>query len=154
MRIAAAATSINTGPTAERGAPGPTGAAAGTARRRSHSAIAASPTPELRYCRTWQTVPLYQPKLTGALSNATRRTIQPSLWVKESHKRWVHTPRMIDPPASAHSSGRPLNGASAVRYSQRARADSNAVSGWRSRYAQPSAAYPSARHVVNAPVRE
>ena len=111
LYFAATATSINTGPTEERGARGPTGAAAGTGRRQYHSAIAASPTPELRYCRTWQTVPLYQPKLTGALRKATRRTIQPSLWVKESHKRWVHTPRMIDTAASAHSSGRPLNGA-------------------------------------------
>src|SRR5438105_7468438 len=73
MRIAAAATSVNTGPTEERGAPGPAGAASGAGRRRYHSVIAASPNAELRYCRTWQTVPLYQPKITGALSAATRR---------------------------------------------------------------------------------
>src|SRR5207302_13771 len=101
------------------GAPGPAGAASGAGRRRYHSVIAASPNAELRYCRTWQTVPLYQPKITGALSAATRRTIQPSVWVKESHSRWVHTPRMIDTPARAHSSGRRLNGASATRHSQR-----------------------------------
>src|SRR5256885_7210174 len=115
MRIAAAATSVNTGPTEERGAPGPAGTAAGAGRRRYHSVIAASPNAELRYCRTWQTVPMYQPKLTGALSAATRRTIQPSVWVKESHSRWVHAPRMIDTPARAHSSGRRLKGASAAR---------------------------------------
>src|SRR5437016_13424776 len=109
MRVAAAATSVNTGPTEERAAPGPAGTAAGAGRRRYHSVIAASPNAELRYCRTWQTVPMYQPKLTGALSAATRRTIQPSVWVKESHSRGVHTQRMIDTPAIAHSNGRRLN---------------------------------------------
>src|SRR5438034_442603 len=152
MRIAAAATSNSTGPTEERAAPGPAGAATGAVRRRYHSATATSPNAELRYCSTWQTVPLYQPKLTGALSAATRRTIQPLSWVKESHNRWVHTPRMIDTAASAHSSGRPLNGASALRHSQRARAESSAVSGRRSRNTQPKAAYPSTRQVVNEPV--
>src|SRR2546430_17357494 len=87
MRMEAAATGVNTGPTEERGAPGPAGTAAGAGRRRYHSVIAASPNAELRYCRTWQTVPMYQPKLTGALSAATRRTIQPSGWVKEAHSR-------------------------------------------------------------------
>src|SRR2546430_11949446 len=67
MRMEAAATGVNTGPTEERGAPGPAGTAAGAGRRRYHSVIAASPNAELRYCRTWQTVPMYQPKLTGAL---------------------------------------------------------------------------------------
>src|ERR1700686_4596923 len=153
MRIAATATSINSGPTGERGAPGPAGAADGAGRRQYHTAIAASPNAELRYCRAWQTVPLYPRKLTGALSTATRRTIQPSSWVNESHSRWVHTPRMIDTDARAHSSGRRLNGASALRHSQRARADSSAVSGRRSRNTQPSVAYPSTRQVVNEPVK-
>src|SRR2546426_11123604 len=101
MRIAAVATSNSTGPTEERAAPGPAGAATGAGRRRDHSANATSPNAELRDCSTWQTVPPYQPKLTGALSTATRRTIQPSLWGKESHRRWVHTPRVIGTPARA-----------------------------------------------------
>src|SRR2546421_11303276 len=103
MSIAAAATSVNTGPTEERGAPGPAGTTAGAGRRRDHSGITASPNAELRYCRTWQTGPLYQPKLTGAPSAATPRTIQPSLWGKESHSRWGHTPRMVGTPATGHS---------------------------------------------------
>src|SRR5256885_1739896 len=154
MSIAAAATSVNTGPTEERGAPGPAGTAAGAGRRRYHSGITASPNAELRDCRTWQTVPLYQPKPTGPPSAATPRTIQPSVWVKESHSRWGHTPRVTDPPAIAHSSGRRLNGASAQRHSQRARAESSAVSGRRSRNTHPKAAYPSTRQVVNEPVTE
>src|SRR6266480_4293320 len=153
MRIAAA-TSINTGPTEERGASGPAGVAGGAGSLQYHTAIAASPNAEVRYCRTWQTGPLYPPRVTGALSTATRRTIQPLLWVKESHSRWVHTPRMIDTPASVHSSGRRRNGASPVRHSQRARAESSAVSGRRSRNTHPKAAYPSTRQVVNEPVTE
>src|SRR5947207_549628 len=153
MRIAAPATSTSAGPTGERGAPGPAATARGAGSRPYQSASAASPIAEVTYCRTWQTVPWYPAKLTGALSTATRRTIQPSLWVDASQSRWVHTPITIDTDASAHSSGRPLKGASARRHRKRARGDSSAVSGRRSRYTASSAAYPRARQVVSEPVR-
>src|SRR5690349_14715679 len=129
MRIAAADTSTSAGPTAERGAPGSAAAARGAGSREYHTASAPSPIAELTYCSTWQTVVWYPAMVTGAPSTTTRRTIQPSLWVKESHSRCVHTPMRIDTEASAHSSGRRLKGASAPRHTQRARGDSSAVSG-------------------------
>src|SRR6185437_6676531 len=131
MSTAAALTSSSTGRTEERTAPGDVGAAGGTRSLKYQTAITISPNAELAYCSTWHSGPLYEPIVTGALSAATRCTSQVSLWVKESHSRWVHTPTRMAIPAYSHSRGR-HSGASAVRHSQRARADSSAVGGARS----------------------
>src|SRR5215467_12811153 len=92
MRIAAALTSISTGPTEERTAPGGAGCGGGTGSRQYQMAITISPNAELAYCSTWHSGPLYEPTVTGALSAATRCTSQLSLCVNESHSRCVHTP--------------------------------------------------------------
>src|SRR4029077_8976825 len=106
MRPAAALTNSSTGRTEERTAPGDAGADGGTRSPKYQTAITTSPNAELTYCSPWHSRRLYEPIVTGALSAATRCTSQVSLWVKESHSRWVHTPSRMAIPAYSHSRGR------------------------------------------------
>src|SRR6185312_5959405 len=76
-------------------------AGAGAGNRASQIASTVRPNTELTYWSTWQSSPVYEKKLTGALKAEMRDTIQPSACVQESQTRCVQAPMRIDSGASA-----------------------------------------------------